>query len=77
MPSTGRCQVNYRYRGINVGSKHDFEDLVAAIEATHLGFDDVIDKVFDFEQAEEAIEYVWAGRQVGKVVIRIGHAAEP
>ena len=41
-----------------------------------VALDDVIDNVFDFEQAEGAIEYVWAGRQVGKVVIRMGNAAE-
>uniref|UniRef100_A0A8H7N443 Enoyl reductase (ER) domain-containing protein n=1 Tax=Bionectria ochroleuca TaxID=29856 RepID=A0A8H7N443_BIOOC len=34
-------------------------------------FDDIIDSVWSFDKAEEAIEYVWQGKQVGKVVIEI------
>lgn len=41
------------------------------IEATEMKFDDLVDKVFRFDQAEEALEYVWKGQQVGKVVIEI------
>ncbi|KAI8294010.1 Zinc-type alcohol dehydrogenase-like protein [Colletotrichum sp. SAR11_240] len=58
-------------RGINAGSKLDMEDMAAAISATGLKFDDIIDTVYDFEQAEEALQYIWEGRQVGKVVLRI------
>ena len=36
-------------------------------------FHDVIDERFPFEKAEDAIEHIWQGRQVGKVVIQVGH----
>ncbi|CAM1507795.1 Fc.00g046430.m01.CDS01 [Cosmosporella sp. VM-42] len=58
-------------RGINAGSRHDMEDLCAALSATEIRFDDIIDSVFPFEKAEEAIEYIWQGKQVGKLVIRL------
>ncbi|KAF2799752.1 NAD(P)-binding protein [Melanomma pulvis-pyrius CBS 109.77] len=58
-------------RGINVGSKHDMEDLCAALSATQLDFSDIIDSVYSFDKAEEAIEYIWQGKQVGKIVIRL------
>jgi hypothetical protein len=44
---------------------------MAAISATQMTFDDIIDSVWSFDKAEEAIEYVWQGKQVGKVVIEI------
>ncbi|KIW79387.1 hypothetical protein Z517_05999 [Fonsecaea pedrosoi CBS 271.37] len=58
-------------RGINGGSKLEQEDLCAAISATQMRFNDIIDKVYDFTQADEAIEDIWQGRQVGKLVIQI------
>ncbi|OAP57705.1 hypothetical protein AYL99_08443 [Fonsecaea erecta] len=58
-------------RGINGGSKLEQEDLCAALSATQLRFNDIIDKVYPFAQADEAIEDIWQGRQVGKLVIRI------
>ncbi|CAG9978594.1 unnamed protein product [Clonostachys byssicola] len=57
--------------GINAGSKDDQDELMAAISATQMTFDDIIDSVWSFDKAEEAIEYVWQGKQVGKVVIEI------
>ena len=59
------------YRGINDGSKFDQEDFCAALSATQTQLDDLIDKVFPFEQAEEAVDYVWRGKQIGKVVLRL------
>ena len=32
-------------------------------------FEDIIDSVWSFKEADEAIEYVWQGKQVGKVII--------
>ncbi|KAF4554494.1 Zinc-binding dehydrogenase-like protein 2 [Elsinoe fawcettii] len=58
-------------RGINAGSKQDQDDLCAALTATRIRFDDIIDSVKPFEEAEEAIEYIWQGKQVGKVVLRL------
>jgi Zn-dependent alcohol dehydrogenase len=52
-----------------VGSKHDLEDMYAAVAATRMRFDDIIDARFDFKKADEAIEHVWQGKQIGKVVV--------
>ncbi|KAJ5771072.1 uncharacterized protein N7511_003123 [Penicillium nucicola] len=58
-------------RGINAGSKFDMEDFCAALETTQTPLDDLIDKVFPFEKAEDAVEYVWQGKQIGKIVLRL------
>ncbi|KAM5341664.1 hypothetical protein ACJ41O_014695 [Fusarium nematophilum] len=60
-------------RGINAGSKDDQDDLMAAISATQMTFEDILDSVWPFEKSEEAIEFVWQGKQVGKVVIKVEH----
>ncbi|KAK3691820.1 hypothetical protein LTR37_018419 [Vermiconidia calcicola] len=58
-------------RGINAGSKADMDDLTAALTATRIKFDDIIDSIWAFDKADEALQYVWEGKQVGKVVIQI------
>ncbi|KAL3444764.1 chaperonin 10-like protein [Aspergillus insuetus] len=58
-------------RGINAGSKSDMENFCAALEATQMPLGDLIDKVFPFEQAEQAVDYVWQGKQIGKIVLRV------
>lgn len=58
-------------RGINAGSKMDLDDLCAALFATRIKFDDIIDSVHPFESAGEAIEKVWQGKVVGKVVLQL------
>ena len=47
------------------------EDLCGALSATQMQFDDIIDKVYPFDKADEAIEYLWQGRQIGKIVIQL------
>lgn len=47
------------------------DDLCAALSATRTQFDDIIDSIKPFEEADGAIEYVWQGKQVGKVVLRL------
>ena len=58
-------------RGINAGSKMDLDDLCAALSATMIQFGDIIDSVQSFESAEEAIEKVWQGKVVGKLVLQL------
>ncbi|KAK7421375.1 hypothetical protein QQX98_002269 [Neonectria punicea] len=58
-------------RGINVGSKHDMDDLCTALSATQIRFEDIIDSIYSFQDADKAIEYIWQGKQVGKLVIRL------
>ncbi|KAK5714326.1 hypothetical protein LTS12_027841 [Elasticomyces elasticus] len=60
-----------KVRGVNAGSKDDQDELMAAISATQMTFEDILDSVWPFEQAEEAIEFVWQGKQVGKVVLKL------
>jgi NADPH:quinone reductase-like Zn-dependent oxidoreductase len=67
----GITELTTNYRGINAGSKQDMDDLCAAIIATQATFEDIIDKVWPFDEAEKAIQYIWEGRQVGKVVLTL------
>ena len=58
-----------RLQGIFVGSRTMFEDMIRAIEVSKL--EPVIDKVFAFDEAREALEYMQSGAHFGKVVITI------
>ncbi len=55
--------------GIQVGSRDMFEAMNRAMEVSKLA--PVIDRVFDFEDARAAYEYLASGRHFGKVVIRV------
>lgn len=44
-----------------------------AISATKMTFEDIIDSIWPFEKSEEAIEFIWQGKQVGKVVVKLDH----
>jgi NADPH:quinone reductase-like Zn-dependent oxidoreductase len=59
------------HRGINLGSKQDFIAMNKLIVATDLRFHDVIDKTFSMEDAAAALEHVWSGNHIGKVVIKM------
>ncbi|KAK7462230.1 hypothetical protein VKT23_007834 [Stygiomarasmius scandens] len=56
-------------RAVFVGSKEQFEDMNRLYERG--GIRPVIDKVFTFEQAKEAFEYVSKGQHFNKVVIKV------
>jgi NADPH:quinone reductase-like Zn-dependent oxidoreductase len=58
-----------RVHGIFVGSRRMFEAMNRAIETAKLH--PVIDRVFSFDQAGEAMTYMESGAHFGKVVIRI------
>jgi NADPH:quinone reductase-like Zn-dependent oxidoreductase len=60
---------NIRLQGIFVGSRRMLESMIRAIEANQLR--PVIDRVFPFDQAVEALKYLEGGAHFGKVVIRI------
>jgi NADPH:quinone reductase-like Zn-dependent oxidoreductase len=47
------------------------DDLCAAISVTRLHFDDIIDQVFPFDKADKALDYIWQGKQIGKLIIQI------
>jgi len=55
--------------GIYVGSRSDFESMNAFIDEHEIR--PVIDRVFDFEDAPDAFEYMANGDFMGKIVIRM------
>jgi len=59
---------NVRLQGVTVGSRRDFEDMLADMERDQIR--PAIDHVFDFSEAEEAFTYLGAARHFGKVCIR-------
>jgi NADPH:quinone reductase-like Zn-dependent oxidoreductase len=56
-------------RGVYVGSRAMFADLVAAIDAN--GLDPVIDRVFPFAEAQAAYDHLASQTHVGKVVVSV------
>ncbi len=59
-----------RLQGIFVGSRQTFKDMTKAITVAKMK--PVIDKVFDFDQAREAMLHMQSGSHFGKVVVRVG-----
>ena len=60
---------NVRIQGIQVGSREMFESMNRAIALHQLH--PVVDRVFPFEEAQEAFRYFETRSHVGKVVIQI------
>ncbi len=56
-------------KGITVGSRRMFADMMQAMVAH--GITPVIDRIYDFDQANDALDYVAGGDKLGKVVIRV------
>ena len=62
-------------RGVYVGSRLQFIEMNKAIDAN--GIKPVVDeKVFSFEEAREAYEYMWAQKHFGKLTIKIDGGGE-
>mgnify|MGYP001083729730 CR=1 FL=1 len=59
-----------RVQGIYVGSREMFENMNRAIQAA--GLRPVVDRVFAFEEARQALRYLESGAHFGKVCIRFG-----
>lgn len=53
------------------GSKADFEAVAAFLEDKRPSLESLIDRVFSFEDAPAAFEYLASGQHMGKVVIRL------
>ncbi|CAG4884800.1 protein of unknown function [Georgfuchsia toluolica] len=68
--TTGILFSNARINGIYVGSRRMFEEMNQAIRLHHLR--PVIDKVFAFEQAQDAFVALQKTDHFGKLVIRVG-----
>ena len=56
-----------RLQGLFVGSRRIFEDMIRAMESSKL--QPVVDRVFPFDQAIDALKYLESGAHFGKVVI--------
>ena len=56
-------------RGVYVGSREMFADMIAAIDVN--GLEPLIDRVFDFEDAAAAYAHLASQTHVGKVVISV------
>ena len=65
---TSKTNVVYN-SAIGGGSKEQAEEMLHFIEQTK--FRPHIGKVFQFDEAVEALEYLARGEHVGKVVIRV------
>lgn len=62
--------ANCVLRGVLVGSREMFQAMNRTIEVHRIR--PAIDRLFEFEQANEALAYLDTGAHVGKIVIRIG-----
>ncbi|KAI0260676.1 NAD-P-binding protein [Gloeopeniophorella convolvens] len=60
---------NATLRGIRVGSKQQFEDLLRFYEARQVH--PYIDRLFPFDQTVQALEYLESGQHFGKIVVSI------
>jgi threonine dehydrogenase-like Zn-dependent dehydrogenase len=58
-------------RGIAVGSKEDYVDLNRFLEEKKVSLAPLVDRVFKFDEAPEAFDYLYSGSHVGKVVIKL------
>ena len=56
-------------RGMEVGSKHDFEAMNREIEARDIH--PVVDRLFSLEQTQEAFTYLERGLHFGKIVVTL------
>ncbi|WVR06228.1 hypothetical protein IAU60_003258 [Kwoniella sp. DSM 27419] len=56
-------------RGVFVCNREELKEMSSALEAG--GVKPIIDKVFTFDQLQEAYEYVDQGKQIGKVCIEL------
>jgi NADPH:quinone reductase-like Zn-dependent oxidoreductase len=61
---------NIRVQGVIVGSRETFEAMNRAVDRH--GVRPVVDRVFPFEEARAAFEWMAARQHFGKIVIRIG-----
>lgn len=62
-------------RGVLVGSRQQFEEMNAAIDATNLK--PVVDeKVFNLEDAKDAYQYMWDQKHFGKLTIKVSEPGQ-
>jgi NADPH:quinone reductase-like Zn-dependent oxidoreductase len=65
----GMIMKGLRIQGIIVGSRRMLEDMVQAVVAS--GIRPVVDRVYPFDQAPDAVRYMASGAKIGKVMIAV------
>ncbi|PCD30388.1 hypothetical protein AU210_010070 [Fusarium oxysporum f. sp. radicis-cucumerinum] len=60
-----------RIKGIATGSKEDYLSLNKFLEEKKVSLAPLVDRVFSFEESPAAFDYLYSGKHVGKVVIKI------
>jgi NADPH:quinone reductase-like Zn-dependent oxidoreductase len=68
LPTDAIMWINATASGVYVGSREDFEAMNAFISRHQIR--PLIDRVFDFEEAPAAFDYMESGDFIGKIVIR-------
>lgn len=59
-------------RGISVGSKIDHQNLLDFISEKKISLKGIMDeKIFSFEDSQAAFDYLYSGKHLGKVIIKI------
>lgn len=61
-------QKSIKLQGIFVGSRQMFEDMNRLISQNHIK--PVIDKIFDFSEIHDALNYMQSGSHFGKIVVK-------
>ena len=69
LPTDAIMWINATTSGVYVGSRADFEAMNAFISEHEIR--PLIDRVFAFEQAQDAFDYLQSGGFMGKIVIRL------
>ncbi|MCU0989994.1 MAG: NAD(P)-dependent alcohol dehydrogenase [Xanthomonadales bacterium] len=69
LPTDALMWINATASGVYVGSREDFEAMNAFISEHRIR--PVIDRVFEFEDAQQAFDYLAGGGFFGKIVIRL------
>ncbi|KAK3377646.1 alcohol dehydrogenase [Podospora didyma] len=67
----GLIGKNANIVGIACGTKIDFENVNKFIEEKKIRLEPLIDRVFAFDDSKAAFEYLYSGKHVGKVVIKL------
>ncbi|SCO92394.1 related to zinc-binding oxidoreductase [Fusarium oxysporum] len=60
-----------KVKGIATGSKLDYQRMNDFLEEKRISLGPIIDSVFPFQESKAAFEYLYSGKHVGKVVIKM------
>ncbi|KAF5580714.1 uncharacterized protein FSUBG_13318 [Fusarium subglutinans] len=60
-----------RIKGIATGSKEDYLSLNKFLQENKVSLAPLVDRVFSFEDSPAAFDYLYSGKHVGKVIIKL------